>query len=256
MDGLVMHEAARTAYAEPHRTRSPGKRGDPVRASQAALAPAGGRHARVRVAPPPLHASGAPGVAMSAQPTQLSAVSTAAEIPETMKAAVLEGYGPGKVAIRDVERPELADDGVLVRVRASSLNRADWYGVTGTPLVTRPMQGLRGPKDPRFGIDFAGTVEAVGETSRASSRATRSSAERAARSPSTCVRAEGRGSRRQAGERHASRRRRPCPWRGSPRCRACVTTGRSRRVSACSSTVPRAASAPSPCRSPRRSARR
>jgi NADPH:quinone reductase-like Zn-dependent oxidoreductase len=99
---------------------------------------------------------------MSAEPTHLEAVATKSEATDTMRAAVLEGYGPGKVAVHDVERPELTDDGVLVRVRASSLNRADWYGITGTPLVTRPLQGLRGPKDRRFGIDFAGTVAAVG----------------------------------------------------------------------------------------------
>jgi NADPH:quinone reductase-like Zn-dependent oxidoreductase len=87
---------------------------------------------------------------------------TTAEGVETMKAAVHIGYGPDKVEIRDVARPDLVDDGVLVRVRASSLNRVDWYGATGMPLITRQMQGWRRPKDPRFGVDFAGTVEAVG----------------------------------------------------------------------------------------------
>jgi NADPH:quinone reductase-like Zn-dependent oxidoreductase len=81
-----------------------------------------------------------------------------------MKAAVLEGYGPDKLEIRDVERPQLTDDGVLVRVRASSLNRADWYAATGTPYLARPMMGLRRPKDSDFGIDFAGTIETVGRS--------------------------------------------------------------------------------------------
>jgi NADPH:quinone reductase-like Zn-dependent oxidoreductase len=53
---------------------------------------------------------------------------------------------------------------VLVRVRAASVNRVDWYDVTGTPLIARPMSGLRGPKGSRIvGRDFAGTVEAVGK---------------------------------------------------------------------------------------------
>jgi NADPH:quinone reductase-like Zn-dependent oxidoreductase len=51
---------------------------------------------------------------------------------------------------------------VLVRVRAASVNRVDWYDVTGRPWVARPMTGLRGPKSPPVGGDFAGTVEAVG----------------------------------------------------------------------------------------------
>ena len=58
--------------------------------------------------------------------------------------------------------PELADDLVLVRVRAASVNPADWYGVSGRPWVARAMTGLRKPKSGRTGVDFAGTVEAVG----------------------------------------------------------------------------------------------
>ena len=50
-----------------------------------------------------------------------------------MKAVVLDGYGLKHVHIREVSRPEVADDSLLVRVRASSLNRLEWYGVTGTP---------------------------------------------------------------------------------------------------------------------------
>lgn len=81
----------------------------------------------------------------------------------TMKAVVRERYGLDAVELQEVERPELADDGVLVRVRASSVNRVDWYDVTGTPWVARPLIGLRGPKSRVIGRDFAGTVEAVGK---------------------------------------------------------------------------------------------
>ena len=79
-----------------------------------------------------------------------------------MKAVVCEKYGPD-VGIREVEQPTLRDDGVLVRVRASSVNQVDWYRVTGTPWIGRPTSGLRRPRSPLAGSDFAGTVEAVGK---------------------------------------------------------------------------------------------
>lgn len=81
-----------------------------------------------------------------------------------MKAMVRERYGlPEVVELRDVETPTPEEDEVLVRVRAAALNRLDWYGLTGTPLLVRPMMGgVRGPKSELFGADYAGTVEAVG----------------------------------------------------------------------------------------------
>jgi NADPH:quinone reductase-like Zn-dependent oxidoreductase len=80
-----------------------------------------------------------------------------------MKAAVRDRYGsPDVVELREIERPAPADDEVLVRVRAASVNAADWYGMTGTPYVGRAAMGLRKPKSNRLGTDFAGTVEAVG----------------------------------------------------------------------------------------------
>lgn len=82
----------------------------------------------------------------------------------TMKAIVRDRYGPPDLLqLQEVEQPELTDDGVLVRVRAASVNRLDWYDVTGTPWVARPLTGLRGPKSRLLGVDFAGTVAAVGK---------------------------------------------------------------------------------------------
>ena len=53
---------------------------------------------------------------------------------------------------------------VLVRVRASSVNRADWYGLIGKPVVARPMMGgILKPGSRLLGTDFAGIVEAVGK---------------------------------------------------------------------------------------------
>ena len=81
-----------------------------------------------------------------------------------MKAIVRDKYGPPDVLdLQEVEKPELTDDGVLVRVRACSVNRLDWYDLTGTPWIARPMTGLRGPKSRLIGVDLAGTVEAVGK---------------------------------------------------------------------------------------------
>jgi NADPH:quinone reductase-like Zn-dependent oxidoreductase len=81
-----------------------------------------------------------------------------------MKAIVRDKYGlPDVLELREAEKPELADDGVLVRVRAASVNRLDWYAVTGTPWIARPMTGLRRPKSCLIGVDFSGTVEAVGK---------------------------------------------------------------------------------------------
>jgi NADPH:quinone reductase-like Zn-dependent oxidoreductase len=80
-----------------------------------------------------------------------------------MKAIVRDKYGPPDgVELQEVEKPEVTDDGLLVRVRAASVNRVDWYDVTGTPWIARPMTGLRGPESRFTGRDFAGTVEAVG----------------------------------------------------------------------------------------------
>jgi NADPH:quinone reductase-like Zn-dependent oxidoreductase len=81
-----------------------------------------------------------------------------------MKAIVRRAYGPpDRLELREVEQPEVVDDGVLVRVRATSVNRGDWYGLTGRPYVVRPMMGLLKPRSQLLGGDFAGTAEAVGK---------------------------------------------------------------------------------------------
>jgi len=80
-----------------------------------------------------------------------------------MKAVIHESYGlPEVLKIVELEKPEVPDDGVLVSVRASSVNIAEWYGMTGL-FVARLGGGLFKPKDTRLGADFAGVVEAVGK---------------------------------------------------------------------------------------------
>jgi NADPH:quinone reductase-like Zn-dependent oxidoreductase len=95
-----------------------------------------------------------------------SAVSAAPAARATMKAVAARAYGPPEsLRLEDVDRPALAEDGVLVRVRASSVNPAEWYAVTGGfPIVRLMTRSLFRPKDPFPGVDFAGVVEAVGPT--------------------------------------------------------------------------------------------
>jgi len=81
-----------------------------------------------------------------------------------MKAIVYCEYGVPNLKFQEIEKPTPADDQVLVKVRAASVNPLDWHFIEGTPYVMRAMGvGLRKPKDTRLGVDFAGTVEAVGE---------------------------------------------------------------------------------------------
>src|SRR5438105_6747645 len=81
-----------------------------------------------------------------------------------MKAAVYCEYGLANLKIEQIEKPTPTDDQVLVRVRAASVNPYDWHFVEGSPKIMRGMiGGLRKPKDTRLGVDFAGTVEAVGK---------------------------------------------------------------------------------------------
>jgi NADPH:quinone reductase-like Zn-dependent oxidoreductase len=79
-----------------------------------------------------------------------------------MKAIVHCEYGgPEVLTVVDVEKPTPADNQVLVRVRAASVNPLD-LTIRGLWLL-RPISGMRKPKDTRLGVDYAGTVEAVGK---------------------------------------------------------------------------------------------
>jgi len=81
-----------------------------------------------------------------------------------MKAIVYCDYGLPNLKLEDVEKPVPNVDQILVKVRAASINPYDWHFIEGTPKIMRLMGvGLRKPKDTRVGVDFAGTVEAVGK---------------------------------------------------------------------------------------------
>src|SRR5260370_1233601 len=83
-----------------------------------------------------------------------------------MKAIYWNTYGsPDRLELRDVDRPVIGDDGVLVRVHAASVNPVDWRPMLGRPYVLRKLMGggfLRPtPRVP--GVDVAGRVVAVGK---------------------------------------------------------------------------------------------
>ncbi len=81
-----------------------------------------------------------------------------------MRAVVHRCYGtPDVVKVENLARPVPGDYGVLVKVRAASVNPLDWHLLRGDPYFMRMGSGLGAPRDVRLGVDFAGTVEAVGK---------------------------------------------------------------------------------------------
>lgn len=81
-----------------------------------------------------------------------------------MKAYTKTIYGgPEVLKLEEVEKPELKDDHILVKVMANSANPADWHIIRGKPFFARFSFGLFKPKDKIPGTDFAGIVEAVGK---------------------------------------------------------------------------------------------
>ena len=82
-----------------------------------------------------------------------------------MRAVVQQGYGKPERVLRveEVDPPVVEDDRALVRVHATSVNAGDWRRVRANPAFIRLIEGLRRPKNPLFGGDVAGIVEAVGK---------------------------------------------------------------------------------------------
>ena len=80
-----------------------------------------------------------------------------------MKAVAQDKYGPVEaLCVQEMDDPAVGPDQVLVRVRAASVNPADWHFMRGEPYIARLQAGLRAPKAAVLGCDLAGTVEAVG----------------------------------------------------------------------------------------------
>jgi NADPH:quinone reductase-like Zn-dependent oxidoreductase len=83
-----------------------------------------------------------------------------------VKAVVYTAYGPPDVLqIKEVAKPTPADDEVLIKVQAVSVNRSDWEGLRGKPLYAR-IGGLLKPRHQILGSDIAGRVEMAGRNIR------------------------------------------------------------------------------------------
>ena len=145
MAALAAHVAALTEpvpYDRPFRSERLGRRGVCDIAARAGR-PAGNRRA-------------------SHQESRVRRLRLRRETNE-MKAIVQDRYGSASVLdIREIERPEVRADQVLVRVHAASVHLGDWILMTGTPFVMRFATGLRRPNIAVPGTDVAGIVEAVG----------------------------------------------------------------------------------------------
>jgi NADPH:quinone reductase-like Zn-dependent oxidoreductase len=85
----------------------------------------------------------------------------------TLQAMVYRRYGsPDVLVLDEIDEPAPADDEILVKVRAASVNRADWHLLTGKPFLVRLVAGLLKPKFEVLGLDMAGQVERVGKNVR------------------------------------------------------------------------------------------
>jgi NADPH:quinone reductase-like Zn-dependent oxidoreductase len=83
-----------------------------------------------------------------------------------VRAVVYTEYGPPEVLqLKEVTRPIPADDEVLIKLQAVSVNRSDWESLIGQPLYAR-IGGLRKPQRRILGSDIAGRVETVGRNVR------------------------------------------------------------------------------------------
>jgi len=88
---------------------------------------------------------------------------------DALKAVVYEKFGsPDVLEYREVEKPTVMEDDILVKIHASSMNAIDWHIRVPTPSMARLMGGsaktlFMKPKYPILGADFAGKIESVGK---------------------------------------------------------------------------------------------
>ncbi len=80
-----------------------------------------------------------------------------------MKAIVMNAYGgPEVLELKEIDRPAIGENDVLVRVHAASINAGDVFSMRGSPWLARFSVGFPRPKDHVLGWDMAGVVEQVG----------------------------------------------------------------------------------------------
>ena len=105
-----------------------------------------------------------------ALPTKATADESTATGPvpgKGMRAIVQKEYGTADVLrLEEIDRPVIAANEVLVRVRAAGLDRGTWHLMAGMPYAARLAVGLRAPKNPVPGLDVAGVVVAIGSKVR------------------------------------------------------------------------------------------
>ncbi len=164
-----------------------------------------------------------------------------------MKAVVYCDYGMTNLKLQEIEKPTPADDQVLVRVRAASLNPLDGHFVRGMLLARLMGGGLRKPKDTRLGVDYAGTVEAVGKNVTQFKPGDEVFGGRtgALAQYVVCARAE---ASRPKPANMTFEQAALSAWPQSPRCKACATRDTFRQDRRCSSMARPAASALSQCK--------
>jgi NADPH:quinone reductase-like Zn-dependent oxidoreductase len=80
-----------------------------------------------------------------------------------MQAIVQDTYGSADVLqLREIARPQIGADDVLVRVHAAGVDFGVWHLMAGLPYAVRAVIGLRKPRNPVRGMEVAGVVEAIG----------------------------------------------------------------------------------------------
>src|SRR5918994_4939903 len=105
----------------------------------------------------------------SQTPHSATAIDTKSQVTTraTMRAVVQDKYGlePADVLrLEEIDRPQIGEDDVLVRIHAASVHIGDWHVMTGLPYLLRVVGfGFRAPKVRVRGMDVAGTVDAVGK---------------------------------------------------------------------------------------------
>jgi NADPH:quinone reductase-like Zn-dependent oxidoreductase len=78
-----------------------------------------------------------------------------------MRALVHSDYGGPEVLQHvEIEKPAAADNEILVKVHAASVNPADWHLMRGTPYLIRMGTGFRGRRRRNEWASIAGTIEA------------------------------------------------------------------------------------------------
>src|SRR5688500_5299193 len=173
----------------------------------------------------------------------------------TMRAIVHDAYGEADVLrLERIDRPEIGEAEVLVRVQAAGVDQGLWHIMAGLPYPIRLAgYGFRAPKTRVRGRELAGRVEAVGSAVTTF----RPGDEVVGIGEGALAECAAAAAGKLAPRRTGLPGRRPrSPSPAPPRCRPCAITAACIPANGCWSSARRAASGPTRCRSPRPSGRR